>query len=581
MGKTMSYQLRFGIANLLLCVAAMQMPGQAASKWTYANCDDVTDANFKLDTLVRNGIAPDPDLQEPDKLAFNMNADGTVDVYYTEIRPGNIKRYNAKTKTVTTLVSLPNWGKGSYLTIPNNGNIEEGVTGIALDPNFKTNGWLYVHWSPLPANKPVYRISRFTVANNKIELNTEKIILEIPAQRDECCHTGGSLEFDAYGDLWIAQGANGGRGTGRPDGTPPGGMDEVKKYASEEWGSSDTHGLRGGFLRIHPDNSDKGYTIPEGNFGEYFFKQTNDAKYMDVNKVAPEVYIKGTRNNYSMSLDPVRRWVLWGDVGPDVMSAEVREEYNLRKSPGFEGWPYFVGNNTVYSGGKNPAAPTNTSKWNTGLTTLPPARPTFPLPADFRKTLLGKSPIGGPLYLYDGDSKSGVNFPPHFNRKWFVTDWNLGNIYVFDVDAEGNQVTGYQRILANKKIFGPVDFKQGPDGALYLSCYGLTLFGTSEQTSIQKITYTGTCHPALPKLEAPTGLARTRFDMAARRSGYMINMNAAGLVKVPAGMTGIELYGIDGKLIWSQLHLKSGDEFRVPSILGTGALKYRWVTASR
>ncbi len=75
-----------------------------------------------------------------------------------------------------------------------------------------------------------------------------------------------------------------------------------------------------------------------------------------------------------MALDPVRRWVAWGDVGPDVMSTAVREEVNLRKTPGFEGWPYFVGNNTVFSGNKNPSAPTNTSKWNTGLTTLPPAR---------------------------------------------------------------------------------------------------------------------------------------------------------------------------------------------------------------
>jgi len=34
----------------------------------------------------------------------------------------------------------------------------------------------------------------------------------------------------------------------------------------------DPHGaqFRGGVLRIHPDNSAKGYTIPAGNFGDYF-----------------------------------------------------------------------------------------------------------------------------------------------------------------------------------------------------------------------------------------------------------------------------------------------------------------------
>jgi len=389
------------------------------------------------------------------------------------------------------------------------------------------------------------------------------------------------MQFDAYGDLWIAQGANGGNVLGKMGTTAPIiGMNEDFKYKSEEWGASSTHGMRGGFLRIHPDNSAKGYSIPAGNFGEYFYKQTNDAKYLDTSKVYPEIYIKGTRNNYSMALDPVRRWVLWGDVGPDELTYTQREEYNLRLTPGFEGWPYFTGNNLKFAGDHNPAAPVNNSKWNTGLTTLPPARPTFPLPSDFRTKELHGAPITGPLYLYDGDSKSTIKFPPHFNRKWFVTDYTWGQIYVFDVDAGGTQATAYQPFLKNIEFKGPVDLRQGPDGALYIVNYGKANFTTTAgQTSIQKISYTGSCRPPEPKLEVPTGLAETRFDMIPHRSGFLINLGAGSLVKVPEGMSGIELYTISGKQLWSKRNLKAGETFRLPAEIRGGAMQYRWVPA--
>ncbi|MDB5049628.1 MAG: hypothetical protein JWO30_2699 [Fibrobacteres bacterium] len=573
----MRFQYRFGIANVLICLAAFQMESFGQAKWTYQGCPDVTDADFKVDTLMRRSIAPDPNLAEPDKLAFDMDAAGNVDVYFTEIRPGNIKRYNAKTKTVTTLVTLPVW-KGPYPDKQNNKgtSIEEGATGIVLDPNFKTNGWVYIHWSP--ASAVVFRISRFTVANDKIDLTTEKIVLQYEAQRDLCCHTGGSMAFDAYGDLWIAQGANGGNAVGSTTSNPPISMNEVDRYKSEEWGTTNTHGMRGGFLRIHPTPEGK-YTIPKDNFGEYFARTLNKPEYLDTSKVYPEIYIKGTRNNYSMALDPVRRWVLWGDVGADEYSAAEREEYNLRSTPGFEGWPYFIGANKSFVGNKNAAAPTNTSKWNTGLTTLPPARPTTVLPDAFRTSKLRTAPISGPLYLYDGDLTSTVKFPPHFNRKWFVTDYTAGNLYVFDVAADGSQATGYQPFLNGTIFQGPVDFRQGPDGALYIVNYGFQNFTTGNNTSIMKISYKGTCRPATPKLETPTGLAETRFDMVSRRSGFLINLGASSLIKVPQGMSGIELYDISGKQTWNKRDLKAGETFRLPSNLHTGALKYRWIPA--
>ncbi len=133
---------------------------------------------------MQHGKSPDPSLAEPDKMDFDMDAQGNVDIYFTEIRPGNIKRYSAATKTVKTLVNLPNWGgdESDYLTVTNFKRVEEGVTSIALDPNFKSNHWLYVHWSPLPANVPTFRVSRFTVVGDTILMNSEKVLLSIDGQ---------------------------------------------------------------------------------------------------------------------------------------------------------------------------------------------------------------------------------------------------------------------------------------------------------------------------------------------------------------------------------------------------------------
>src|SRR5260370_37371864 len=88
--------------------------------------------------------------------------------------------------------------------------------------------------------------------------------------------------------------------------------------------------------------------------------------------------------------------VEWGVVGPDGDADSVGrgprgyDEINQARSPGYYGWPYFVGNNQAYykttviesvttQGGPqfDPAHPVNNSPNNTGLNALPPARGAF------------------------------------------------------------------------------------------------------------------------------------------------------------------------------------------------------------
>ncbi len=529
--------------------------------WTWPGCSDVTDANFSYTDLIRRGVAPDAALAEPVKMDFDMDAQGNVDIYFVELR-GNVKRYNAVAKTVTTLATLPRWA-GPYTTSGAT-NIEEGVTGIVLDPDFKTNRFLYIHWSP--ANAVVFRLSRFTVSGNT--LGAEKILLDIPAQRNVCCHTGGGMAFDAYGDLWVSMGNNSGNEGGATQG-----MNEVDKHQSDEWGASSTGGLRGGILRVHPDNSARGYAMPPGNFGEYFAQQTGNTQYSDTLKVKPEIYAKGTRNAYTLQLDPVRRWVMWGDVGPD--RGLVHEEYNLTRRPGFFGYPYFAGNNLPFVGSKDPAAPTNTSKWNMGLGVLPPA-----IPAIFPYT--ESAAITGPLYRYDGDLTSAVKLPPHFTRKWFVTDWNNNQIRVFTLDSTGATITQNQRIFANHSFSGITDLKTGPDGALYAINYGNAYFTSGTTTSITKIAYMGNCRPTDPKLEkAVVSSLNPNSRFVTQPMGWFVNLQSNRAVLVPVGMVGFQLFDLRGHRVWEIRDLPVGGEFFFPAGLPREALKYRWVRKER
>lgn len=73
--------------------------------------------------------------------------------------------------------------------------VEEGLLGIELDPDFATNGWVYLHYTPhakidRDRQMAVRQVSRFTFdhATNKLDLASEKVLLHWPVQIHSCCH---------------------------------------------------------------------------------------------------------------------------------------------------------------------------------------------------------------------------------------------------------------------------------------------------------------------------------------------------------------------------------------------------------
>jgi PKD repeat protein/glucose/arabinose dehydrogenase len=395
---------------------------------------------------------------------------------------------------------------GDVRVVQTNGNVstaghvnvytgqEFGLLGIALAPDFATSNQLFLYYSPA-GSESVDRVSRFTLNGNTLDLASEKVVLTIPVQRDECCHAGGALEFDHDGNLYIATGDN--TNPFASDGYAP--TDERPGRAAwdAQRTSANTNALNGKILRITPQ-ADGTYTVPDGNL----FAPGTD-------KTRPEIFAMGFRNPFRIGLDEQSGAILVADYGPDAGATNAnrgpdgRVEWNIVKEPGFYGWPYCVGDNTPYrdydfaTGTSGPAfdcgAPTNNSPNNTGLTQLPPAKPAVMWQG---KSSTANPEIGGsgaPMtsgsYAYDPDLASDRKWPAYFDGKVIWADWNNSRLFTVQLDEARTDVVDLNRFLGDMGFNRPHALQFGPDGALYMIEWGSGFGGDNADSGVYRIDY--------------------------------------------------------------------------------------------
>jgi cytochrome c len=380
-------------------------------------------------------------------------------------------------------------------------NAEEGMLGLAKDPDYAQNNYVYIYYSP--ADSSVNRLSRFTFKNDTIDRATEKTILEVKAQRDICCHTGGSIAFGPDKLLYFSTGDNstpfdekGARYVSNgfaPLNDLPG---RLQYDARRSAGNSND--LRGKIIRIRV-KPDGGYEIPEGNLfpvGEA--------------KTRPEIYIMGDRNPYRISIDQKTGYLYWGEVGPDANDDSFAtrgpmgyDEVNQARKAGFFGWPLFVGDNYPYveydyGTGKSgaafdPAKPVNDSRNNTGLRELPPAQPAFiwyPYgPShDFPEVGTGgRNAMAGPVYYTDLYPDS-TRLPDYYNGKLIIYEWMRGWMKAVTMLPDGD-FDKMEPFAPGVKMNSVIDMEAGPDGKLYLLEYGTGWFTKNPDAGLARIDY--------------------------------------------------------------------------------------------
>lgn len=452
----------------------------------------------------------EPDLTAPDERYFTKAAlitgelvepiDMTIlpnsDILIVQ-RRGEILKYDHEDSVLTEVGFLDVYYESGVEGV----NAEEGIVGIQKDPDFENNSYVYIYYSP--ADTSINRLSRFRFENDALDMNSETSILELYSQRQICCHTGGRMAFDSEGLLYLTTGDNS-TPFNQPDQpyvldgyAPLDDRPDFEQYDARRT-SGNTNDLRGKILRIKI-NDDGSYDIPEGNLYPEGMEKTR-----------PEIYVQGTRNPYSVSVDSKTGYLYWGDVGPDANEDSLGtrgpigyDEINQAREAGHFGWPYFVGNNYAYNeydyatGTEGPAFdtenPVNRSPNNTGLEELPPAQPAF-IWYPYDESLLfpevetgGRNAMAGPVYhtdLYPEETR----LPEYFNNKLFIYDWIRNWIHVVTMTS-GGDFEKMEPFMESTEFNAIMDIEVGPDGQLYLLEYGSGWFEGNPDAALSRIYY--------------------------------------------------------------------------------------------
>lgn len=445
-------------------------------------------------------------LVEGAKLPIEMEVAPDGRVFFLE-RKGRVRVWNPASGTTTEIDS-----------IPVSTSHEDGMLGLALDPDFSSNGWLYIAYSTTEDTANV--LDRYTLAGGA--LTEQQQILKVPTQREQCCHQGGGLEFGPGGNLFMSTGDD--TNPFASDGFAPLDEREDRTYWDAQRTAANTMDLRGKILRITPQN-DGIYTIPDGNL----FPNGEDGR--------PEIYVMGNRNPYRISVDPETGWLYWGEVGPDSDTTRAdrgpagHDELNQAREAGNYGWPYFVADNRAYheydfeteqaGAAFDPESPTNNSVNNTGATDLPPAQPAL-VWYRYGKTEAfpqmgsgGRTAMAGPVYHHDSTSVAASGLPSYYDGTLFFYEWARGIFKEIKLDASGEILTinPFASTLTFKR---PIDVEIGPEGRMYVAEWGNDFWG-DEEAQIVRLLYdaegeTTTDNPVAEKPEElPTSYALTNY----------------------------------------------------------------------
>jgi cytochrome c len=440
-----------------------------------ANCVSADEAAFDSSRFEAAVLASG--LMRP--MELEVASDGMI--YFIEL-DGDIKVIDPVTRTISEV------GKVTVTT-----EQENGLIGMALDPNFADNGWIYLQYSP--PDFEGQHISRFALVDGRLDTSTEKLLFKYNEQRKQCCHHAGALQFGPDGCLFASTGDN----------TNP--FEDSQGYAPiderpgrEPWDAQGTaansRSGNGKVLRIRP-LADGTYEIPDGNL----FPR-------DGSQGLPEIYVMGCRNPWRISIDPANGFLYWGDVGPDAGGDSPRgprghDEINQARKAGYFGWPYFNADNQPYADVNfatgeigplfDPLHPTNDSPNNKGVRELPPAQPAliyYPAAASKQFPELasgGRTACAGPVYHFDASLDSATKFPQALDKALFIYEWSRHWVKLVHLDNDDN-VTKIEAFMPEYNFVRPIDMDFGTDGSLYMLEYGET-WGVNQDARLIRIDY--------------------------------------------------------------------------------------------
>lgn len=316
---------------------------------------------------------------------------------------------------------------------------DHGLLGIAVDPDFASNGYLYLLFTYENNigdynGKKTARLARYTVVGDTASVATEAVLLGSKVGpgcaafyaadphadclvSDNPSHSIGTVRFAADKTLFVSVG----------DGAS---FDTVDNDALRV---QDTRKLAGKLLRI--DRAGKG--LPANPFWDG-----------NADHGQSKVWALGLRNPFRFALKPGTDTPFIGDVGWVTW-----EEINVGVRGANYGWPCYEGEyrqdgyasyavcQSLYAQGPG-AVRTGIRTWNHNQW---PFNPT-------------SASIGGTFY-------TGTTFPQQYRGAYFFSDYAQSTISWLTVGPDNIVTSGPTQFATDAD--GPVAFEMGPDGNMY------------------------------------------------------------------------------------------------------------------
>jgi glucose/arabinose dehydrogenase/Ca2+-binding RTX toxin-like protein len=332
-------------------------------------------------------------------------------------------------------------------------NGARGLLGVAVDPNFATNNYIYLYYTfkkhgvcdQNTARVPVNRVERYVLSDSNIATPNKILVDNIPNMHH---NNAGDLRFGKDGYLYVTVG------------------DGACDYAGDSGcfgqndASRDPHILLGKILRITRDGgipATNPYTGPDS-------ARCNLTGRTDVGKKCQETFASGLRNPFRFAFDPNASGTRFfiNDVGEGRW-----EEVSEGRSGADYGWNLCEGNHD------NPNMPGSV---NCGAAPYTP-----PIHEYSHNT--GCSSITAAAFVPNG------LWPASYDDSYLYGDYTCGKIFKLTPDGAGGFtrtefVTGLGENSAVAMTFGP----HGGSQALYYTTYG---GHGSSSGAVRRIAYTG------------------------------------------------------------------------------------------
>lgn len=424
-----------------------------------------------------------------------------------------------------------------------------GMLGLAIDPDFSTNRWVYFGYTVDPNGDGVendedryVRVTRYQVSlgNPDVADAASRQVLigstwSTGIVTTHTTHTIGSLRFAADKSLIVSCGEGAhwevaDRGNLDSIAFNMGNVDPAENIGA--FRAQTLNSMAGKVLRI---DKETGLGLPSNPYW------TGDASDKE-----SRIWLYGLRNPFRFCIRPGTGSTLQADGDPGTLyigdvGLDTYEELNIAPGPEVNfGWPCIegpfvhalydsvqathTGNTNVLCGAapsaENPEPYTTPDLWwhhTNGANSFPVG-------------WTGETAIGGSFY-------TGTSYPPAYQGRYYIGDWTFGWIRAVQVDAADN-ILGWSEFITNAD--GPVAIEVNPfTGDLWY----IALF-TSE---VRRIRYTGAVDapvvatPAgVPSVEAfPNpfrGATSIRFDLPrAGRAELSIHDVAGRRVRTLAG----------------------------------------------